>query len=181
MLCDKCGKRRATVHYQQVINGVAKEEHLCSECAGGWGGFGTLDLNKLFSSAAVQQPGAGVACPQCGMTLSEFKSTGRLGCSRCYQVFAQAVKPLITRYHGQRRHKGKIKRPLKYQGGGTVSLSPPDGALADKTYEKLALQKQLAELVELEKFEEAAAVRDKLRAVEAELSRAAGQKAGEQK
>ena len=33
MLCDKCGKREATVHMMQNINGQVSEINLCSECA----------------------------------------------------------------------------------------------------------------------------------------------------
>lgn len=179
MLCDKCGQRPATVHYKQVINGVAQEQHLCEQCAGGWGGFGTLDLNKLFSAAAQPRREAAV-CPVCGMSFTEFKNGGRLGCGSCYTAFAELLSPLIRRYHGERRHKGKLKRPLLYRADSGQPLSPPEGELANKTYEKLALQKQLAELVELEKFEEAAKVRDKLRALEAELNQPAAPKAGDE-
>lgn len=167
MLCDKCKKRPATVHYQQVINGQAREQHLCGQCAAGFGAFGTLDLNKLFAAPAPQEQ---ISCPVCGMSLGEFQAVGRFGCSYCYQAFAEAIKPLIRRYHGDRRHKGKIKHPLKYQTGSSELLSPPEGKLADKTYEKLALQKQLAELVELERFEDAAKIRDKIKAVEGEIA-----------
>lgn len=172
MLCDKCGKNPATVHYKQVINGVAQEQHLCENCAGGGLGFGTLDLNKLFS-AAVPQRREAISCPVCGLSLAEFNQSGRLGCSRCYEAFGEAISPLIRRYHGERRHRGKLKRPTLYQAESGEPLSPPEGELANKTYEKLALQKQLAELVELEKFEEAAKVRDRLKEISAELTSAA--------
>ena len=33
MICDRCGKREATTFYKETINGVSREEHLCSECA----------------------------------------------------------------------------------------------------------------------------------------------------
>lgn len=172
MLCDKCGKRTATVHYQQVVNGAVSARHLCSQCAAGAGwSFGELDFNKLFSSAVHSERTAAV-CPQCGMSQEELRRSGRLGCSECYAAFSDMLEPVIKRYHGERRHRGKIKRPLRFSPGGNELLSPPDGLLANKTYEKLALQKQLAELVELERFEEAAEVRDKLRAVEAELAAA---------
>lgn len=180
MLCDKCGKRPATVHYQQVINGQATEQHLCGQCAAVFGGFGTLDLNQLFAYGVEPQAATGaVACPICGMTLADFKASGRLGCSRCYQAFAGAINPVIRRCHGDVRHRGKIKRPLKFTPGTDELLAPPQGRLADKMYEKLALQKQLAELIELEKFEEAAKVRDQLRAVEAELAAGNINKAGD--
>lgn len=33
MLCENCGKRPATVHYTQIINGLKTEMHLCEVCA----------------------------------------------------------------------------------------------------------------------------------------------------
>lgn len=33
MLCEKCKKNTATYHSRVVLNGMATEEHLCSECA----------------------------------------------------------------------------------------------------------------------------------------------------
>ena len=33
MLCDICGKKPATVHLTEIINGKVKEVHLCEECA----------------------------------------------------------------------------------------------------------------------------------------------------
>ena len=33
MVCSECGKRPATMHYVQTVNGVTTEKHLCSECA----------------------------------------------------------------------------------------------------------------------------------------------------
>ena len=33
MLCDICGKKIATVHLTEIINGEVKELHLCEECA----------------------------------------------------------------------------------------------------------------------------------------------------
>ena len=33
MVCDKCRKNTACYHSTVVINGVAKEEHLCLDCA----------------------------------------------------------------------------------------------------------------------------------------------------
>lgn len=32
MLCDRCGKREATIQYIQIINGNRQELHLCSKC-----------------------------------------------------------------------------------------------------------------------------------------------------
>ncbi len=174
MLCDKCGKNPATVYFKQVINGELHEEHLCEECAGdlmnfgGLGSFGQLDLNKLFSGAAPKRSSR--RCPGCGMTFAEYNSGGRLGCSQCYQAFEEELRPVIQRFHGGKRHMGKVKL-IQPGGGGSVFLDDPE--LANQNYERLALQKQLSELIELEKFEEAAIVRDKIRALDEAMQSAA--------
>ena len=141
MLCTKCGKRPASVHVEQRLNGQKMEEYLCEECAEALWGFGTLNLNKVFSSHfGLGAPGPVQTCPGCGLSLAEF--------------------------HGSRRHIGKVK--LNNQLGQLMQ----DPELANKNYEKLALEKQLNELVQLEKFEEAAAVRDKIRGLEQEINAA---------
>lgn len=188
MLCEKCGKNQATVYLRQVVNGHETKLNLCSECAGGvWGGknlfdknmfglndfgfkelgFGDFDLNKLFS--AGQGGPERLVCDGCGQSLAEFNESGRLGCSRCCQSFAEQLAPVIRRFHGGRRHMGKVKM----LSGGLSEGSDwrGDPALADKNYERMALQKQLDELVSAEKFEEAAGVRDHISRLDEEIGR----------
>lgn len=178
MLCERCGKNQATVHVKKVINGQETKENLCEACAGNIWSFGSLDLNKLFSSGLGGQRAA--VCENCGQSLAEFDSSGRLGCSQCYQSFAEQLTPVINRFHGAKRHIGKVKLPGG-AAGGTAWRSDPK--LAAKNYERLALQKQLDELVALEKFEEAAGVRDDIRRLDEEIRRMMdrpSKKAGEQ-
>ena len=79
MLCTKCGKRPASVHVEQRLNGQKMEEYLCEECAEALWGFGTLNLNKVFSSHfGLGAPGPVQTCPGCGLSLAEFNGTGRL-------------------------------------------------------------------------------------------------------
>ena len=33
MLCDDCGKKEATVRFEQVVNGKRKVTNLCQDCA----------------------------------------------------------------------------------------------------------------------------------------------------
>lgn len=175
MMCERCGKNHATVYVKKVINGQETQEKLCESCAGNVWSFGSLDLNKLFSAGVGGQRVA--VCENCGQSLAEFNSSGRLGCSRCYQSFAEQLAPVINRLHGTKRHIGKVR----LMGGGSSWRDDPK--LAEKNYERMALQKQLAELVGLEKFEEAAGVRDNIRRLDDEIRRmtdgSAG-KAGEQ-
>jgi protein arginine kinase activator len=161
MLCEKCKKNTATVHMQQFIGNVKKELRLCQECSfkmempisfeNIFQGF----LNSLQSMTA-NRPSANppsAPCVRCGMTCEQFKSSGKLGCSDCYKAFAKEVEALFKNVQGSTRHAGKF--PLRC-GGALRSRREAD-----------AVRKQLKEAVEAENYEDAAMLRDRLRALDA--------------
>ncbi len=87
-------------------------------------------------------------CAVCGTTLTDVKESGLVGCSDCYKVFAEYLENLLVAGAEPVEHLGKIPR----RGPETDSLR----------HEILRLQRMLRELVECERFEEAAGVRDRL-------------------
>jgi protein arginine kinase activator len=91
------------------------------------------------------------ACPDCGMTLPEFRAKGRFGCPRDYEVFAEHLDPLLERIHDVQpaRHEGRL----------------PTGARADKVHRRLTLaelRKALDAAVAEENYELAAELRDRI-------------------
>ncbi len=48
------------------------------------------------------------ACPDCGLTRRELYAEGRMGCARCYRVFAAEVERALTEIHGNSVHIGKV-------------------------------------------------------------------------
>ena len=50
------------------------------------------------------------SCPACGMTMSEFRRTGLLGCAYCYSAFRAELYDTVRKMHGihgEVRHRGK--------------------------------------------------------------------------
>lgn len=45
-------------------------------------------------------------CPECGTALSEFQSTGLVGCAYCYKVFRDEILPSLTGYQVGVSHEG---------------------------------------------------------------------------
>lgn len=180
MLCDKCGKNEATVFFKQVINNKETTQHLCNECAEGIMDIGNFSLDKFFSGSHLNSPfestfggfgGQVIKCPVCGMTYADFSQTGKLGCSECYRTFEDRILPMVKSIHGKNLHNGKSKNVSCAE---TVA-ERGEKAIAEnesKFYEKIALQKQLRELVKAERFEEAAKVRDEIKRIDDELSNA---------
>lgn len=155
MLCDSCKQNEAIVHRIVVINGQKHERHLCSECAEAAGSiafklpsFAEL-MNVSFKSAEKEEE---AACA-CGMTLSRFKEGGLLGCPHCYETFREALMPVIERSQGGRRqHMGT--RPA-------LEDSPAQSELEKR-------REELCKAIEAEDYEQAARLRDEIRALEAE-------------
>ncbi len=159
MLCDICHKNEATIHVTEIVNGMVEEIHICEECAikkGMMGKkFGLADfLAELtdFDIPALEHElpeKTKLKCPNCGLTFEDFKRTGRLGCSQCYETFRKGLIPLLKSIHGSSQHIGSAPK---------------------KTYKKTSkiremqnLEQKLYKAVEEEEYEEAAKLRDKIR------------------
>ena len=186
MICDLCSKNEATVHLTEVINDQTRELHLCEACArekgaeateqlsakgeGGpekflGGGLaellaGLTDLSSKLPEGAVT---AGTVCPQCGMTYEDFRKTGRLGCGSCYETFRRFLAPLLRRIHGSTEYLGRFPPTTKRRD-------------VDVKEELSQLKEQLKAAVAAESFEEAARLRDRVRALEGKMKRESGGK-----
>lgn len=170
MLCESCGQRSATVHQAIIVNGAKQEAHLCEVCAreksqlaGGFS-FPNLSIQQLLSSFLGQSSfGTGAApplraeptCKSCGLTYSEFANTGLLGCPDCYSQLEPHLDPLIKRIQGTTQHTGKVPK----RSGGVMRTK--------RDLEQL--RQELTQAVALEKFEDAARLRDRIRTMESEL------------
>lgn len=144
MLCARCQKHEASFLYQKLVDGQVTESGLCDACRaeetpGVW--IGDSPLSALF--AVLGEPAHArkrLRCAACGLSFSEFRKCGRLGCPRCYDGFADAMDGVLTEVHGCARHAGK--RP-----------PPRDPA---------AVERAIEEAVASERFEDAARLRDRL-------------------
>lgn len=172
MLCERCGKKDASVHVTKIVNGKKTEYYLCEDCAREKGEAdisweGKFPLQQFFSGlmdflppggsgAVVSKSYSGLQCPECGLTYTQFGQVGRFGCAQCYDAFEENLLPLLRRLHGSRRHRGKIPARV----GSYVRLKREIEQLRQKLNEKVAA----------EAFEEAAVLRDKIRQLESKSS-----------
>ena len=169
MLCQKCGKNEATTHIKQVINGEFEEIYLCSGCAQKMGytdsfsGFG-FDLSSFFPSF-FSQPKSAIGegrverCPKCGTSFREIVKSGKIGCADCYEKFYDLLVPSIRRIHGKTRHNGKV-------------IDSSEREIRQETLEEKIekLKTKLQQSVEKQEFEEAAQIRDEIKALEREAN-----------
>ncbi|MBL9079680.1 MAG: UvrB/UvrC motif-containing protein [Planctomycetes bacterium] len=165
--CTACQKAIATIVVMDLTNGaVSGSQHVCAACAEQLGiaqpklppKFSPEMLEDLLGGIKGGKPAAAraraEACPGCGMTPTEFRSKGRLGCPRCYEAFRGELMPLLQRIHEAQTHRGRL--PSRAE-----PIAPPneDRTLTD-------LRRRLEDAVRGERYEEAARLRDDLRRAE---------------
>ena len=188
MLCEKCKKNDATYYYHENINGSERTFRLCGDCAKKMEEtdelpklsadryFEDLDaffeapfqsMNSLFSgffggdralgSGTKSEGGTEKKCEACGTTLREFVNRGA-GCPKCFETFADEVKPAITGGRNRTDYAGHA--PSKFRG-----------RIENKRRIE-ALVAEQREAVKNEDFERAAEIRDELRRLRGETESA---------
>ena len=154
MLCEECGVSQAEVVITTVVNGEATTRHLCRDCLHK---YQTSEMQAVLAAIlagmAQKQQSPDITCPRCGETYAQFQKSGMLGCAECYQAFRKELTPLITRVQGRAQHAGR--RP---------AASAEEQEMLVRREE---LRARMEAAVAAENFEEAALLRDQLRAMTA--------------
>ncbi len=157
IMCEECGKNRATVHLTDVVDGKAMPHHYCAECytakqaprEGGPAAF----LAQILEALAPELKELGARqCPACGINYLEFRQSMRLGCATDYQVFEKPLERLLERIHGNTHHCGKVPA-----GSGNRA--------ADRSRLR-SLRKRMEQAVSEENYELAAELRDHIKELE---------------
>lgn len=170
-----------------IRGGKSVERHLCERCARQSSLApsvppGTSAASAIIAQAIVEsgapdaERGGPVACPACGLALSQFRNEGTLGCPGCYDAFAHKLNSLLERAHeGGTHHTGKVPKRLARErdprragdggGSGGAGASPQQIVigLEERKRRIASIQKQLEDAVLAEQYERAAELRDELR------------------
>jgi len=159
MLCENCNERAATFHLVEILDNEKREVHLCEQCAHAKKVAlpPSLSLNEILSSLMEAHAEKDLPsltdrkCPNCGITYADFKRVGRLGCAKDYTVFSEGLMPFLERIHGSTTHRGKTPRQKPQDSSQTAQI--------------MRLQRELSAAIAAEKYEAAATIRDKIRAL----------------
>ncbi|WP_049408666.1 UvrB/UvrC motif-containing protein [Staphylococcus pettenkoferi] len=172
MLCENCYLNEAEVKVAVKGHNGTEERWVCVTCAQGgnpWTESQQVHQDDIEGAFVVKQILQHLAakhginfeelkhkaekhCPGCHMTLNDIAHVGKLGCPECYATFKEDIIDIVRRVQGgQFEHIGKTPH---------------------SSYKKLALKKQIEEktsylnqLVEEQAFEQAAVVRDEIKAL----------------
>ena len=160
-ICDRCGAP-SVYRSKLIVNGVSQSTNLCRDCAIKEGVFNNQptsmfdDILSSFSSFLGLEEVNDIVCPVCKTSLKEFKTTGKLGCGNCYEVFREDVNNIIKRIAPFEKHKQQ-----------EVKCKAKSKKLT-KEEKILELRSQMAEAVSEERYEDAAKIKKQITKLEAE-------------
>ena len=172
MICEHCKQRHANVTVTQVQHGQQMERHYCEVCAAQ---FHPFQLEVSEEPASLQQlltnwfnfvpitkketPASTVktkVCPTCGFTYRQFLKQGKFGCSDCYQTFSEQLPQLLEKIQAGTKHVGYVE-------------DVPSKEKIEQQIQELRTLMQQA--IEEERFEDAAQLRDDIRALESKVKK----------
>ncbi len=154
MRCDVCGKP-ASVHEIVINNGEKTEVHLCLEHAveAGLSIPSAQPIAKLLAGQVrKKQRPVTILCPHCGLSLSDFKKSARLGCPHCYDSLGESLEAAI----------------MGTQGGASAhhGESPTNASTMEANrLLRASLVRELEAAVSAEQYERAAGLRDRLQSL----------------
>lgn len=154
--CSEC-KRPIMVKYTEIIGGNITQTGMCSECP---------ELQRRLHGTPTahfdaHDSGTGVACGNCGTTLESVQMGNPLGCSLCYEVFGNVLfNELINENKiSPRVATSKKSAPLH------IGRAPGEALEINPSLRLLALNEALTETLKREDYEQAALLRDQIKAL----------------
>jgi protein arginine kinase activator len=149
--CPQCTKPICTV-YKEVVEQTISCMHMCESCP-------VLE-KRLHGSAgtSAEHPPLpeGLCCNGCHTSLQDVQAGGELGCTQCYSIFAGAIlqrlneQELVAPHMGNSLHVGK---------------TPNDTGNIFSSKKVTELNEELNQALASENYEEAAWLRDQIKAL----------------
>lgn len=157
MECSEC-KKKIAVHYTEVVNQNCSRTGMCADCPA------LLRRLKGISNEPtdrrIEEGGTDLVCGQCGTTLEMVRTGHPLGCGTCYEIFGDIILAELLA-------AGKLPQPRANQGGRPLHIGrvPGESQQINPSLRLLGLNEALSDTLLREDYEQAAWLRDQIKAI----------------
>jgi protein arginine kinase activator len=154
--CGDC-KKPIQVIYTEIVGKMMYRIAMCHDCP--------VLHQKLYGNVAYAPCGsdalaAGLCCGNCSTTADEVRMGANLGCSICYEVFEDLVtQELASQDRLPGTQKGKKLTSMH------IGRIPGQTAVVNPSLKLVALHQALHETLKREDYEQAAWLRDQIKAL----------------
>lgn len=173
MLCEICKKNEATFFTKYDIMGETITRAYCSKCAAKYKEDKILNspsLSQLIESLMnfagddlIAEPKKKITkkqkektCPKCGSTYEDVIVSLHPGCEECYETFNKEITEMISR----------VSKDIAFVGDMPKSAS---SKISDDRMQLRNMKVELNEAIKEEDYEEAARLRDGIKALEKKI------------
>lgn len=160
--CSHC-KKPVKVVYKEIVDNNIIVTEMCADCP--------ILQQKLHGQMAEQilhegliETEAGLCCGNCRTALDSIKMGNPLGCSECYAVFADV---LVSELAASEKLPARIKKDILTKKTQPLHLgkSPNKSLTIPPSSRLTALNEALNEALKKENYEQAAWIRDQIKAL----------------
>lgn len=156
--CGEC-KKPIAVRYTEIVDGVLVHTSMCADCPELQRRLhGISPAEHIENQTGVS---AGLACGTCGTTLEEVKRGHRLGCTECYNVFGDIILIEMQAANRLSPRIATAKRSVSVH----IGRAPGESLVINLSSRLLALNEALKETLNREDYEQAAWIRDQIKAL----------------
>ncbi len=153
----ECGKCRKVVKviYKEIVAGTITRTEMCADCP-------VLEHKLHGETVAEGRAGAGLCCGNCLTTLESVKTGSPLGCSECYNVFADV---LVTQLIESNALPARLIKSLSIKRTQPlhVGRSMEKAVTLASSSQLVGLNEALNEALKRENYEQAALLRDQIK------------------
>lgn len=154
--CSEC-KKPIAVQYTEIIGKAVTRTSMCSDCP---------ELQRRLKGTHIRQHpteegSTGLACGNCGTTLESLRVGMPLGCSVCYEVFDDI---LLSEMLASEKIPARIATTTKTTPIH-IGRTPGEIQEMNPSLRLLALNEALSETLAKEDYEQAAWLRDQIKAI----------------
>lgn len=171
MLCDRCHKREACVHIQEVRSDSKRSLNLCVVCALAQYSDKDRKLQDFLGvlTAISQQLGADgdqssagarpeLSCPKCRKSQSELKKSWLLGCDGCVSAFREPLREQLVKLQRLSLSEASSEKTGAERPDDEAALAASPSSSAQLS----CLRRDLQLAIQREQYEEAARLRDRI-------------------
>jgi protein arginine kinase activator len=156
--CSEC-KKSIAVCYTQIIGNEVTRTSMCKDCP---------ELHRRLHRAPQRYPAypleetiSGLTCGNCGTTLESLRVGIPLGCSVCYEVFGDVLIGEMLAAEKIPARLATTKKAIPIHLG----RAPGESQAINPSLRLLALNEALTETLKKEDYEQAAWLRDQIKAL----------------
>lgn len=156
--CTEC-KKPIAVFYTEIVGDSISRTAMCADCPNLQRRLKGAPYNETASGHS--EGSAGLACGNCGTTLEAIRVGTPLGCSECYEVFDDILLPemLAANKIPARIVNNRKSVPVH------IGRNPGEMQKLNPSLRVLALNDALRETLKREDYEQAAWLRDQIKAL----------------